>query len=120
MLENLTTMALSQSLAVGAWDVGSLLKNATSTLKGWGSLLIILIGVAMLVWAFVLLGKKLMASQQQAQNQAGWPQIILLIIVGGAGMIGGWSLMQDIGSGGKTTVYDLGNGAAFLLGNLPL
>lgn len=103
--------AIQTSLDPAAWDVGTFLTNAKKTIDKWGNLLLKLLGVAALVWAAVLTLKKLMASQQSQSQQAGWPTIILLTLVGGGFMIGGFGLAKTIGGGGETSIRQLGGGA---------
>lgn len=98
-------------LSPAAWDVGTFLSNATKVIQRWGGLLIMLIGTAMLIWAAVKVGQKLMAGPQSQGQQTGWGGILLLVIVGGGLAGGGWSLMNTLGSGGKKSILDLGNGA---------
>ncbi|WP_278857207.1 hypothetical protein [Kocuria palustris] len=124
MLENFTSLApaatavgdsvqtTALTLAPAAFDVGNLLQSATSTLKGWGGLLIILMGVVGLIVFAVLAIKKLMASEQQQTQEAKWSRLVLLLIASGAFVGGGWSLVSDLGSGGETTIRDLGSGTA--------
>lgn len=106
-----TAGAQSTALPTAAWDVGSFLTNATSTVQGWGGSLLILMGCIGLIWAGVLLILKLTASPQKEQQQAGWGKIALLILIGGGLFGGGFQLVQMIGSGGQQTITDLGNGS---------
>ncbi|MET3172842.1 UNVERIFIED_ORG: hypothetical protein ABIB52_000670 [Arthrobacter sp. UYCu721] len=101
------------ALPTAAWDVVSFFENAGEFVKTAGGGLLIAMGLIALVWGGVLLLKKLMAGQQ---NQDSWIKIIMLMIVGGAIAVGGFSLIFTIGSGGKTTIEDLG-GATFLFGS---
>ncbi|PZT84957.1 MAG: hypothetical protein DI630_36535 [Gordonia sp. (in: high G+C Gram-positive bacteria)] len=101
-------------LPVAAWDVGSFLENAKTTVQGWGGLLLMLLGAVGLIWGGVLLIKKLMANPQTAGQQQGWGTIALLILVGGALGTGGWQLISTVGSGGQKTVEDLGNGSVIV------
>lgn len=88
------------------WDLSSFLKNATTTLGTWGSLLITLIGTVMLIWGVVQIAKGLMS---HGRGQTNWAIAILLIIIGGALAGGaGWGLVKDIASGGERTIRDLG------------
>lgn len=112
MLENFTT---GMALAPAAFDVGSFLSNATSPLKGWGGLLIILMGVVGLIVFAVMTIKKLMASEQNQQQERKWGSLALLLVVSGAFVAGGWNMVSDLGSGGETTIRDLGNGSAVVL-----
>lgn len=96
-----------ETLPTAAWDLVSFLENAGEYVKIAGGALLILMGVAALVWGGVLLLKKLMSGMQ---NQDSWLKIIGLMIIGGAIAVGGFSLIFTIGSGGKKTIEDLGGG----------
>ena len=69
----------------GAWDLGSFLENATSTLQGWGGSLIILIGVIMVIASVYQIAKGLI---QGGRGQTNWAIAILLLLIGGAFMAG--------------------------------
>ncbi|MFE1170366.1 hypothetical protein [Nocardiopsis sp. NPDC058789] len=94
-------------LPYASWDLLSFLDNATSYVQGAGGSLLALMGTAGVVWGGVLLIKKLMASQQ---DQTSWVKILALILLGGALMVGGFSLISQIAAGGQTTIEDLGGG----------
>lgn len=102
------------SLPTGAWDVGSFLENAKSTVQGWGGGVLMLLGVIALIVGAVFLVKKLLANPQTAGQQHGWATIALLIIVGGALGTGGFQLVKTVGSGGEKTIKDLGDGAVIV------
>jgi membrane-bound ClpP family serine protease len=104
------------SLPTAAWDIVSFLGNALVYIKTAGGGLLMLMGIAALVWGGVLLTKKLMSGQQ---NQDSWVKIICLVIIGGAIGVGGFNLVFMLGSGGKTTIEDLG-GATFLWDSIPV
>lgn len=108
MMMNLLSMPM-------AWDLGSFLQNATSTLKTWGGYLIILIGVVMVVWSVVMIARGLIS---HGKTQVSWPVAIILLILGGAFMVGGFSFVSNIASGGKKTIEDLGNGTILMLSTL--
>ena len=97
----------------GSWDLGSFLQNATNTLKTWGSYVIILIGVVMIIASVYQIAKGLM-SQGKGQPP-NWAVTIILLILGGAFMVGGFSFVSNIASGGKTTIDQLGNGGGTIL-----
>ena len=101
------------ALQVGAWDLNGFLKNAASYVKVAGGALLILMGVAGVVWGGVLLVKKLMMGQQGGQG-TGWGQIIGLILIGGALAVGGWNFMSTISGGGQQTILDMGKGGMIL------
>lgn len=96
-----------------AWDLMSFLQNAKSYIQSAGGALLMLLGAVGLVWGGVLLIKKLMGNPQTSQ-QTGWGTIVLLILVGGALGTGGWNLISTVGSGGQTTIMELGGGTAIV------
>lgn len=99
------------ALPTAAWDLVSALENAGEYVKNGGGALLVMMGLAALVWGGVLLLKKLMSGQQ---NQDSWVKIIMLMIIGGAIAVGGFTLIFEIGSGGKDTIEDLGGGTLML------
>ncbi|WP_049576790.1 hypothetical protein [Nocardiopsis sp. SBT366] len=95
------------NLPFASWDLLSFFENATNYVRMAGGSLLALMGTVGVVWGGVLLVKKLMASQQ---DQTSWVKIIGLIFIGGALMVGGFSLISTIAAGGRTTIEDLGGG----------
>ena len=101
-------MTLNKFLATtAAWDLGTFLQNAKSTIETWGGYLIMLIGVVMVIVA-VYQGAKGLISPQKSQTN--WGMVAALLIVGGAFSIGGYSWVSNIAEGGKKTIDDLGGG----------
>ena len=99
------------NLPSASWDLLSFLENATNYVRVAGGSLLALMGTAGVIWGGVLLIKKLMASQQ---DQTSWVKILGLILLGGALMVGGFSLISTIAAGGRTTIEDLGGGMVLL------
>lgn len=102
----LTTAAFAPG-ATANWDLRTFLTNSQAYVEVAGGALLMLLGAVGVVWGGVLLIKKLMAGQQ---DQTSWGKIILLVLIGGALLVGGWGLMETISSGGQTTIMDIGNG----------
>ena len=96
-----------------AWDLRSFFENAKTYVQGIGGGLLMLMGAVGLVWGGVLLIRKLLGGQQHG-GQHGWTQIIMLILVGGALGTGGWTLVSTVGSGGQTTIQELGGGTVII------
>lgn len=88
-----------------AWDLGSFLQHATETLKQWGGYLIILIGVVMVVFSVYQIAKGLIS---HGKTQTNWAVAIILLVLGGAFMVGGFQFVANIASGGRKTIEDLG------------
>lgn len=97
-------------LASGAWDLQSFLQNAKNYVQTAGGALLMLVGTAALVWGGVLLVKKLMSPAQGGQHTS-WGTIVMLVLIGGALATGGWTLISKVGSGGQTTITQLGGGS---------
>lgn len=91
------------------WDVGSFLTNSTDQLKTWGGLVISLLGVILIIVGVFQLVKKFISPQQ---GGGGWAMPIVMIIVGGALLTGGWALLAKIAGGGQKTIEDLGSADA--------
>lgn len=94
------------------WDIGTFLQNATSTIKNWGGLIIILIGVVMVIAAVWKAAHGLMS---HGKTQTNWVIVIILLVLGGAFMVGGFTFVSHIASGGKKTLEDLGGNAIYML-----
>lgn len=94
---------------VAAFDVGTFLKNATTTTQGWGGLALGLVGtVGMVVLGIMLVVKFFTNSLQQWS----WIKLIIGLLASGAAAAGGFALINSIASGGKKTIEDLGNGTS--------
>lgn len=90
-----------------AWDIGTFLQNATKTIKQWGSYLIILIGVVLIIVAVWQIAKGLIS---HGKGQTNWAVAIIMLVIGGALMAGGFGLVSTIASGGGQTINELGAG----------
>lgn len=114
MIETLSVQfysGLAQFNAIpGAWDLTNALKNATTSAKGWLQLALVGAGVIVVGAMGFHLARKILAGPQSAQQTMGWGKIILGILIGGALMTSGFSLLADVASGGQKTITDLGNG----------
>ena len=98
-------MSVLNTMVLMAWDLGSFLQHSTETLKKWGGYLIILIGVVMVIASVYQIAKGLIS---HGKTQTNWAIAIILLILGGAFMVGGFSFVSNIASGGRKTIEDLG------------
>lgn len=105
---NRVLFEITDNPLVADWDLKSFIINATTYIKFIGGLVIALMGTAAVVWGAYKFFAKLFGGQSAAQTS--WFTVALLIIVGGAAMTGGGSLVFGIAEGGKTTIEDLGGG----------
>lgn len=102
-----TVMAAEENPGDSNFDITTFLTNATSTLKGWGGLVIVLIGVVMVIVSIFKIASGLIS---HGKKQVNWVVAILLLIIGGAFIAGGWSFVYGIAAGGKKTIDELGDG----------
>lgn len=105
---NRVLFEITDNPLVADWDLKSFIVNATTYIKFIGGLLVAMMGTAAVVWGAYKFFAKLFGGQSAAQTS--WFTVALLIIVGGAAMTGGGSLVFGIAEGGKTTIEDLGGG----------
>lgn len=95
------------------WSITNLLTGAGKTLQSWGSLLMVVIGVVMVIAGVFQIAKGLISHGGQG-GRTNWAVAILLIIVGGAiGLFGassGWDFVKGVAQGGKQTLTDLAEG----------
>lgn len=90
------------------WDIRTFLDNLGKTLKDWGSLIVVIIGVVMVIVSAYQIAKGLIS---HGKSQTNWAVTILLLVIGGALMAsGGWDLLVNVAEGGKTTIENIGNG----------
>lgn len=93
----------------GGWDLTTFLGNATTQLKTWGGLLMVLLGVVMVIVAIWQISKGLIS---HGKTQTNWFVAIALLLLGGAlAGLGGdaaWGWVSGIAAGGKQTIDDLG------------
>lgn len=113
---NLVMAALMQEGGGGGWDIGGILQGLTKVGKEWGNYFIILMGVIMLLVGAFHIAKGLMS---QGRSQVNWALAIILIIAGGAFMAGGWTLIQDLASGGEATIRQIPGADTILMNLLP-
>ena len=91
-----------------SWDLKTFFDNATDYMQTIGGAFLALIGIGGLTWGGFLLVRKLMGGQQAQQDS--WFKIVALILVGGAMLFGGMTLLLNFAQGGKDTIENFGNG----------
>lgn len=96
------------ALPGAAWDLVSALNNAQAYLMVAGGALITLIGLVLVVWSVVYIGRKFLGGNNGQQDS--WIKIVVMLLIGGALMTGGIVLITGIAAGGKATIDDLGSG----------
>lgn len=92
------------------WKVDTFLTNLGNKLGTWGSLILVVLGGAMLIAAAFFIAKGLMS---QGRGQTNWALVFILLIVGGiffgAGATGGWDFLKNVSGGLSDTANELGN-----------
>ena len=105
-------------LANGAasWSMGKFLQSAQETLAQYGSILISLIGVAMVIVGIYQIAKNLIS---HGKGQTNWVVTFALIIVGGAfAVTGGWTMIGNFAKGSKATLDSMAQGSADTQGSV--
>ena len=98
--------------ADNSWDLETFFNNSTDYTQTVGGAFLALIGIAGLTWGGFLLVRKLMGGQSAQQDS--WFKIVALILVGGAMLFGGMTLLLNFAQGGKDTIENFGNGSTVL------
>lgn len=88
------------------WDLENFFNNSTNYTQKVGGAFLALIGIAGVVWGGFLMLRKLMGGQQAQQDS--WFKIVALIIVGGAMLFGGMTILLNLAKGGKDTIENFG------------
>ena len=96
--------------ADSTWDLESFFNNSTTYMQTIGGSFLALIGIAGLVWGGFLVIRKLIGGQ--AAQQDSWFKMIALLIVGGAMLFSGISLLLNFAAGANDTIESFGNGMA--------
>lgn len=89
------------------WDLENFFNNSTNYTQKVGGAFLALIGIAGVVWGGFLMIRKLMGGQQAQQDS--WFKIVALIIVGGAMLFGGMTILLNLAKGGKDTIENFGS-----------
>lgn len=90
------------------WELGRFLGNSTSTIQGWISLAVTLVGIVAVGYAIWIIVTGLMS---QGKKQTNWAIAIILLLVGGAlSATGGFGFVQRIARSGQATIGELGSG----------
>ena len=101
------------------WDLITFFENGTDYGQAAGGAFLSLMGLIGLIWGATLLVKKLMSEQ----SRESWVKIVALLLIGGALLASGITLVLNFANGGATTIEDMGNGNSAImasLGVLPL
>ena len=100
----------SSAASYGAWDIDAILGGLNTTLRSWGGLLVVIIGLVMVIVAVFKIAKGLIS---HGKSQTNWVVNIVLFFVGGALCFGGgWGLIEGVSKGGDATLQHIGEAGA--------
>lgn len=92
------------------WSISGLLKAFRQSVTGYVQIIIVAIGVVMVGVGVYQIAKNLIS---HGKGQTNWVVTAALIMVGGMLMLsGGWTVLEDIGTGSKNTLDNMGKGDA--------
>lgn len=92
----------------GSWSISGLLKAGRNSIAGYVQVIIVIVGVVMVGVGVYQVAKNLIS---HGKGQTNWVVTFALIMVGGMLMLsGGWTVLENIGTGSKETLDDLGKG----------
>lgn len=92
------------------WSVSGLLKAFRQSVTGYVQIIIVAVGVVMVGVGVYQIAKNLIS---HGKGQTNWVVTAALIMVGGMLMLsGGWTVLEDIGTGSKNTLDNMGKGTA--------
>lgn len=105
----MNTFNSMQFLTGTGWDLSNFIKNSTTSIEGWIGGVVTLIGIVCMGIAIWRFASGLWSS---GQKQTNYPVAFILLLFGGALYTGGggFKFMQEIASGGKATIDQLGKG----------
>jgi hypothetical protein len=108
IVENALAADPTSNLPTAAWDLISFLSNA----KNYGNLIgggvAGIAGLILVIVAIVFIAKKFLGNGQGQEKS--WVIIVLMLIIGGALLTGGFVFIANIASGGQKTIEELGGG----------
>lgn len=91
----------------GDWDLVTLFENMTEYGQVAGGAFLSLMGLIGVIWGATLLVKKLLSEQ----SRESWVKIVALLIIGGALLFSGITLVLKFAEGGRDTIEEFGTGA---------
>lgn len=108
MTAEINQNGMDNSVKKSGFDVDTFLENSISKVSYWGSGIVILLGLIMVIVGIWQLFKGLSSG---GKSQVNWVIVVLLIFIGGAlAFTGGWNLVKKISGGGAGTLESMGSG----------
>ena len=87
------------------WELETFLLNLKNNAKVWGSGIVMILGVAMIIAAVWQIAKGFIGG---GHGQTNWGMSIVCLLVGGIFLSGGWNIVSTISKGAGTSIEDLG------------
>lgn len=95
----------------GSGDIGSLLNGGGASIEYWASIVVVILGViALLVGAYMLVSGLI----SHGKKQTSWVVVILLFVVGGVLLIGGWDTLVNVAGAANSSISSWSNGSFIL------
>ena len=91
------------------WSIETFLVNLKDKLKLWGSGIIMILGVVMILAAVVQIAKGFIMG---ARAQTSWGMAVACLIIGGMLLAGGWGIVGQISTGAGSSLTSLGDAQA--------
>ena len=89
-------------------SIGQFLNSMQASLANYGSIIVSIIGIAMVIVGIYQVAKNLIS---HGKGQTSWVTAIALIIVGGAiALTGGWRMIGNFANTGRTTLDSYAHG----------
>lgn len=102
----LAALMTAEANKYGDWDIDSLLGGLNTTLRTWGGVFVVVVGLIMVIVAVIKIAKGLIS---HGKTQTNWVINIILFFLGGALCFGGgWDLVAGISEGGDKTLQTIG------------
>ena len=87
------------------WSLEQVLMNLKNQAKVWGSGIVMVLGVFMIIVAVYQIAKGFMSG---GHGQTNWVMSLLCLLVGGIFLSGGWSIVSDISKGAGDSIEKIG------------
>lgn len=96
--------------ATGGSSISGFLSSLQKTIANYGSIVVSIIGIAMVIIGIYKIAKNLMSA---GKGQTNWVVAIALVVIGGAlAIVGGWAFVGKFANTTKTTLNDMAEGHA--------
>lgn len=106
----MNAILMNAILSSGSWSISKFLGAMQNSLTYYVKIIVLAIGVVMVGAGIFQVAKNLIS---HGKSQTNWVVTFALIIIGGTLMLtGGWTVIGNIAQGSKTSLDNMGKGAA--------